>query len=145
MEDNLFLLASTSTKRVSELHGLSFRVWHFRGWRSCTCSFLLDFVAKTQNTSVPDPHFEEFTVLSLDEFGGGGVNRDKDELLLCPMKALQKYLSRTEQCSPDVEGLFDSTGMQKKRVSQKPSPSDFVPSSYMVVCWLLLRTAEIFR
>ena len=57
-----FLLALTSAKRVSELHGLSFRVWHSRGWRSFTFSFLLDFVAETQNPSVPDPRSDELNV-----------------------------------------------------------------------------------
>ena len=35
---------------------------------SCTFSFLPDFVAKTQNPSVPDPQFDEFMVPSLDDF-----------------------------------------------------------------------------
>ena len=44
-----FLLALAPAKRVIELHGLSSRVQHARGWKSCTFSFVPDFVAETQN------------------------------------------------------------------------------------------------
>ena len=71
-----FLLALVSAKRVNELQGLSFRVHHLCGWKSCTLLFLPDFVAKTQNPSVPDSHFEEFSVPLLDDF----VGDDRDEL-----------------------------------------------------------------
>ena len=53
-----FLPALASARRVSELYGLSFRVHHSRGWSSCTFS-LPNFVAKTQNPSVPDSRFKE--------------------------------------------------------------------------------------
>ena len=109
-----FLPALASAKRVSELHSLSFRVRHSCEWKSCTFSFLPDFVAKTQNPSVPDSRFEEFSVPFLDDF----VEDDNDELLLCPTRALQKYLSRTEQYRPGIEGFFVSTGRWKKRVSR---------------------------
>ena len=61
-----FLLALVSAKRVSELHGLSW-IRRSRGWRSCTCLFLPDFVTKTQNPSVPDSRFKEFSIPSLDD------------------------------------------------------------------------------
>ena len=61
-----------STKRVSDLHGLSFRVRYSCGWRSCTFSFLPDFVAKTQNPSIPDSRFEEFCIPSLEMTGTVG-------------------------------------------------------------------------
>ena len=65
-----FLLALAPAKRVSELHGLSFRVRHSCRWRTSTFSFLPDFVAKTQNPSIPDSCFEEFSIPSLDDFAG---------------------------------------------------------------------------
>ena len=107
-----FLLALASDKRVSELHCLSFRVCHLRGWKSCTFLFLHDYVAKTQNPSIPDSCFEEFLVPSLDYF----VGDDKAELLMCPIRALRRYLSRKEQYRPGIEGLFISTRRRKKRV-----------------------------
>ena len=99
-----FLLALASAKRVSELHGLSFRIRYSRGWRSCTFSFLPDFIAKTQSPSIPDSCFEEFSIPSLDDF----VGDDQDELPLRPILALRKYLSRTEQFCSGIEGLFIS-------------------------------------
>ena len=65
-----FLFALASAKRISELHGLSFCVRHLHGWSSCTFSFLPDFMAKTQNPSVPDSRFDEFSVPFLDDFIG---------------------------------------------------------------------------
>ena len=70
-------------------------------------------MAKTYNPSVPYSYFEEFYVPSLDD----SVRDDREELLLCPISALRKYLSRTEQYRPGIEGLFVSTGRSKKRVS----------------------------
>ena len=108
-----FLLALASAKRVSELHGLSFWARHSHGWSFCTF-FLPDFVAKTQNPSVPDSHFEDFSVPSLDDFVGG----DRDEPLFCPIRALCKYLFRTEQYHPGIESLFILMGRQKILVSR---------------------------
>ena len=107
-----FLLAFASAKRVCELHGLSFRVCHSRGWKSCIFSFLPDFVAKTQNPPVLDSCFKEFSVPSLDDV----VGDDRDELLLCPIRALRKNLSETEQYRPGIEGLFISMRPRKKRL-----------------------------
>ena len=73
-----------------------------------------DLMAENQNPSVHDPQFDEFMVLSLDNF----VDSDRDELLLCTIRALCKYLSRTEQYCPGIEGLVISAGMRKKRVSR---------------------------
>ena len=66
-----FLVVLASAKRVSELHGLFFHVDHSWCWRSCTFSFLPNFIAKIQNPSVPDPRFDEFMVPSLDDFVDG--------------------------------------------------------------------------
>ena len=63
-----FLLALASSKRVSKLHGLLYRVSHLRRWHSCTFSFEPGFVVTTQNPSVPDPYFNEFSILSLHDF-----------------------------------------------------------------------------
>ena len=59
------LLALASAKRVS------FCVRHLHDWSSCTFSFFPEFMAKTQNPSVPDSHFKEFSVPSLDDYVGG--------------------------------------------------------------------------
>ena len=54
-----------------------------------------------------------YEVPSPDNF----VDGDQDELFLCPIRALRKYHSWTEQYRPGIESLFISTGMWKKWVS----------------------------
>ena len=110
----VFLLALASAKRVSELHGLSSLVKHTRGWGSVCLEFVPEFVAKTQNPSVPDTRFESFSIPSLGDF----VGFDADELLLCPVRALRHYLKRTQRLRPGLRRLFTSTGREKKEVSK---------------------------
>ena len=42
---------------------------------------------------------------------------DRDELLLCPVRAFRKYLSQMKQFCPGIEILFVATGRVKERVS----------------------------
>ena len=88
-----FLLDFILAKRVSELLGLSSLVWHSRNLKSCKFSFVLGFV-RPQDPSIHDPRFEEFVIPSLEGF----IDDDVDELLLCPVRALRKYLLHVEQC-----------------------------------------------
>ena len=83
-------------RKGGELHGLSFWICRSRGLKSCTFSYLPDFVAKTQNHSVHDPHFDEFTIPTLDYSVGG----DWDEFLLCPIRAFKRYMARIVLVSP---------------------------------------------
>ena len=82
--------------------------------RSCIFSFLPDFVAKTQNPSVYEPCFKEFTAPLLADL----LDEDRDEMLLCPIRALKRYLSGTEQFRLECPSLFVSKTKTKKRVSQ---------------------------
>ena len=75
--------------------------------------FHSDLVVKTQNPLIYDPRFKEFSIPSSGDFVGG----DGDELLLCPIRALRKYLSCTEQYRAEVSNSFVST-KREKRVSQ---------------------------
>ena len=61
----LFLLALASAKHVGELHVLSFRVSHSKGWSEASFRFVPGFVAKTQDASSHDPWFKGFCVPSL--------------------------------------------------------------------------------
>ena len=45
------------------------------------------------------------------------MGSDKDELLLCPIRALWKYLARTEQYRLGIEGLYIFAGQWKEKVS----------------------------
>ena len=110
----VFLLALASSKRVSELHGLSYVTKHSRGWTSVTLEFVPEFVAKTQNPSIHDDRFVSFTIPSLSDFCGN----DRSEMLLCPVRALRAYLKRTRPFRPTCRRLFVSTGRTKKEVSK---------------------------
>ena len=79
-----FLSSLAAAIWVSESHSLSYQVCDLKGWRSYTFSFFPEFVAKTQNPSVYDQHFEEFAVPSLADF----VDRDRYKMLLCLIGAL---------------------------------------------------------
>lgn len=111
----VFLLALASAKRVGELHALSATVGHSEGWRSLAFSFVPDFVAKTQNPSVPDHRFDGFSIPSLKDFTGD----DPEEMCLCPVRAMRLYLKRTRPLRSKEQGrLFLATGRSKKEVSK---------------------------
>ena len=108
----VFLLALASAKRVGELHGTSYRVRHAENWASLSFSFVPEFVAKTQDPSVPDERFEGFSVPALRG------STDRRCRLLCPVRAVREYLKRTRHLRPDCRRLFVTTGGTKKTVSR---------------------------
>ena len=107
----LLLLALASAKRVGELHALSHRVSHHVGWNEVSFSFVPGFVAKTQDQSSLDPQFESFTIPALPKLRGSPSGR-----LLCPVRAVKYYLSRTAQHCPRCERLFVASGRTKKEI-----------------------------
>ena len=54
--------------------------------------FVPDFIAKTKSPSVLDPRFGESTVSLLMDF----VNRNRNEMLLCHIRAIRMYFLRPE-------------------------------------------------
>ncbi|XP_068204733.1 uncharacterized protein [Palaemon carinicauda] len=100
----VFLLALASAKRVGEIHGLSYEVSYTRGWREISFKFVPSFVAKTQNPAVVDPKFVGFTVPAIPRSG------NPEDLKLCPVRAVRKYLERTASLRPGIKNLFVSTG-----------------------------------
>ena len=112
-QKTLFLVALASAKRVGELHALSYRVSHARDWKEVSFSFVPGFVAKTQDQASFDPRFESFTVPALLRASSSPNGR-----LLCPVRAVRRYLDRTTQHRPRCEQLFISTGRNKKEVSK---------------------------
>ena len=90
-------------------------------WEVSSLFPLSDFVAKTQNSSVPDDRFDRLSVPSLQDF----IDNDLDEMALCPVRAVQLHLKRTQQFHPVCKCLFISTGQYKKEVS-KNTLSGFV-------------------
>ena len=91
----LFLLALASAMWVGELHTLSYRVSHFRGWGEVFFSFVSGFVAKTQDPYSSAPGFESVTVPALPNSSTNLIGR-----LLCPVRVVRCYLDRTTPHRP---------------------------------------------
>ena len=83
----LFLLAIATECRVGELHAISRSV--SSSGEDLFLSYLPEFRAKTETSSNPLPR--SFRVRSLRDF----VGTLPSEFLLCPVRALREYLSRT--------------------------------------------------
>ena len=107
----LFLLALASAKRIGELHALSYHV-SFRDWAEVSFSFVLGFMAKTQDPSSLAPRFEGFTVPALPNARNNRNGR------LCPVRAVRCYLDRTAAHRPLCERLFVTAGRSKKEISK---------------------------
>ena len=101
-----FFLSLMSAKRVSCSAFKWLKVLHFL--------FSSGLCVKAQNPSIPDPRFDGFSVLSVDDF----VDGDQDELFLCPITALCEYLAHMEQFHPAAPSLFVFFGRRKNRVSR---------------------------
>ena len=76
-------------------------------------SFVPGFVAKTQDQSSLDPWFESFTIPALPKSRDSPSGR-----LLCPVRAVKHYLTRTAQHRPRCERLFVASGRTKKEISK---------------------------
>ena len=112
-QKTLFLLALASAKRIGELHALSYRVSHSRGWGEVSFSFVPGFVAKTQDPSSLAPRFEGFSVPALPN-----ARNNRNGRLLCPVRAVRCYLDRTAAHRPRCERLFVTAGRSKKEISK---------------------------
>ena len=75
-------------------------------------SFLPEFRAKTESEANPLPRF--FRVKSLSDF----VNNAPEEMLLCPVRALRLYLSRTSRLLPSPRTLFRSPRNPSRSISK---------------------------
>ena len=109
-----FLLALASAKRIGELHALSHIVSLKQDRSSATLSFLPEFVAKTQVPGRPETIPQPLVIPALSQI----LRPDDQDLLLCPVRALQEYTSRTQASRPRCRGLFISTGGTPKCISK---------------------------
>ena len=96
----LFLVSLATARRVGELQAVS-RDVSFSG-SDMYLSYLPEFRVKTESSANPLPC--SFYVHSLSDF----VGNLPDELLLCPVRALRLYISRTSSVSPRPRTLFVS-------------------------------------
>ena len=109
-----FLLPLASTKLIGELHALSYRVFHSRGWGEVSFFFVPGFfVEKTQDpSSLLAPRFEGFTVPALPN-----ARNNHNGRLLRPVRAVRHYLDCTAAHRPRCERLFVTAGHGKKDIS----------------------------
>ena len=108
-QKTLFVLALASTKRIGELHALSYRVSHSRNWGEVSFSFVPGFVAKTQDPSSLAPRVEGFSVPALPN-----ARNNRNGRLLCPVQAVRRFLDRTAAHRLRCERLFVAAGRSKK-------------------------------
>ena len=108
-QKTLFLLALASPKCIGELHVLSYRVSHSRNLGEVSFSFVPCFVAKTQDPSSLARRFEGFTVPALPN-----PRNNCNVRLLCPVRAVRRYLDRTAAHRPRCERLFVTAGHSKE-------------------------------
>ena len=104
-----------SAKRVGELHAWSAQVGHSEGWRSLSFSFVPNFVAKSQNPSIPDHRFDGFSI-PLMKISQVTIRRRCScvQLELCASTSGGRF----PLCSSDQGRLFLSTGRSKKNFSK---------------------------
>ena len=69
--------------------------------------------------------FDEFMTHSCKDFMG----RNRKMMLLCPIRAIRHYLSRTEQCHPACSNFFISLGKKKEMLFRE---------YYIISLWLRL-------
>ena len=112
-QKSLFLLALASAKLIGKLHALSYRVSHTRNWGEVSFSYVTGFVAKTQDPSSLAPRFEGFAVPALPY-----ARNNRNGSLLCPVRAVRRYLDRTAAHRPRCDRLFVTAGRSKKEISK---------------------------
>ena len=106
----LFLVSLATAKRVGELQALSFRV--AKAGQDLILTYLPEFVAKTETSDNPIPR--SFPLKSLGDF----VGDLEDELLLCPVRALNTYLRRTSDIPGRPRALFVSPRNARRPLSK---------------------------
>ena len=105
----LFLLSLATARRVGELQALSSQV--SSSGDDLFLSYLSEFWAKTESSVRPLPR--SFPVRSLSDFMGSLL----DEILLCPVRALRLYLSRTASLPSRPHSLFVSPRAPSRSLS----------------------------
>ena len=106
----LFLVSLATARRVGELQAVSREV-SFSG-SDAYLSYLPEFRTKTESAVNPLPR--SFCMRSLNDF----VGDLPDELLLCPVRALRSYLSRTASFVSRPRTLFVSPRSPSRSLSK---------------------------
>ena len=106
----LFLISLATAKRIGELQALSHRV-SFSSL-SAGLSYVPEFIAKTETATRPLPR--SFEVQSLGDFEVGLP----EDLLLCPVRSLSAYLTRTSNVVNRPRRLFVSSKCPSRAMSK---------------------------
>ena len=107
----VFLLALASAKRIGELQAISKEV----SWQGQTIflSYLPEFHAKTESESNALPR--SFPITSLSDF----VGNMEEELLLCPVRCLRRYIQVMSSLRPHPRTLLVSPRNPCRALSKK--------------------------
>ena len=116
-EKTLFLLALASAKRIGELHALSYRVSHTRGWSEVSFYFVPGFVTKTQNPCSLAPRFEGFSVPALPNMR----NNRNGRYVLCGRSGVT--LTVLLHIVRILSGCLSPQGVARRRYRRPLSPS----------------------
>ena len=97
-----FLVAFATAARVGEVHALDVTTVKFKKSypASATVGVLMNFIAKNQSTN---PGSRTFTIPSMENIT---APEDSQDRLLCPVRALKIYISRTKAYRGDRKRLF---------------------------------------
>ena len=106
----LFLIALATAKRVGELQALSHRVSFSSS--AAGLSYVPEFVAKTETATRLLPC--SFEVQSLGDFAAGLP----EDLLLCPVRSLSAYVTRTSNVVNRPRRLFVSSRCPSRAMSK---------------------------
>ena len=117
-QKTLFLLALASSKRIGELHALSYRVSHTRDWGEVSFAFVTGFVAKTQDPSSLAPRFEAFQYRPYHTSERIAMG---DCYVLCGQSRFT--LTALLHIVRDVNGCSSPQGVARRRLRRPRSPS----------------------
>lgn len=109
----VFLIALASAKRVSEIQALSGEIFHRDDWSEVSFQFAPDFLAKTEVPDAARAEMRTFLIPALRRHAS-----DPEDLLLCPVRTLRCYLSRTRDRRQPASRLFLPVSGVRQAVSK---------------------------
>ena len=118
----VFLLALATAKRISEIHGLSYIISHSLNWQKVYLSLDPAFVAKTQVPGRANTEPRPIEIPALTQV----LDQGEEDLLLCPVRALKRYLKITRKARPECSRLFVSSHKKVKKPISKNTISYWI-------------------
>jgi len=118
----VFLLALATAKRVGEIHGLSYIISHSLNWQKVYLSLDPAFVAKTQVPGRANTAPKPIEIPALTQV----LDQGEEDLLLCPVRALKRYLRITRKVRPECSRLFVSSHKKVKKPISKNTISYWI-------------------